>query len=465
MKRRPLIVELLEDRLCLSNVTVVATGLEAPRGLTFGPDGLLYVAEGGLGGTLSTVAQDPNNQVPGPVGPYTGGYTGRISTVDVTNGTVTTVATGLPSSQTQPMPVPLISGVADVKFIGNTLYALTAGAGFSHGLAGTDNGILRVNSDGSTTMIADLSAFQRANPVANPDPLDFEPDGTWYSMVVVRGAFYAVEPNHQELDKITLDGQITRVVDLSVLFPGQTNWVGPTSLAYHGTFYAGTLGMFPSPAGAENIYHITPSGQVQTAVSGLTKVLGVAFDSSGTMYAAEMSTVDGFPVPFTGKVVQVNDDGSLTDVATGLAFPTAMTFGPDGALYVSNMGFGFPTGEILRIDLSSGQQPTDLALSGTQAVLAVLGSSNSQFGWTGPSVVTGSGSAIQYPSGLPYFVGYLGQGSTVGDVAAQLVASPEYYLLADGTAAGLLAALEHGASDTDVIAAFFGSAEFFSQVL
>src|ERR1700694_891619 len=38
-------------------VTVVSSGLENPRGLKFGPDGQLYVAEGGLGGTSSTVGR------------------------------------------------------------------------------------------------------------------------------------------------------------------------------------------------------------------------------------------------------------------------------------------------------------------------------------------------------------------------------------------------------------------------
>ena len=32
-------------------------------------------------------------------------------------------------------------------------------------------------------------------------------------------------------------------------------------------------------------------------------------------------------------------------------FPTGMTFGPDGDLYISNTGFGPPAGQILRVEL------------------------------------------------------------------------------------------------------------------
>src|SRR5712692_10258384 len=61
-----------------SNATVWATGLDNPRGLKFGPDGALYVAEGGTGGANSAVGKC--DQVPAPVGPYTGGKNGaRIS--------------------------------------------------------------------------------------------------------------------------------------------------------------------------------------------------------------------------------------------------------------------------------------------------------------------------------------------------------------------------------------------------
>ena len=63
-------------------------------------------------------------------------------------------------------------------------------------------------------------------------------------------------------------------------------------------------------------------------------------------------TGQGPPVaPFTGRVVRVTS-GGLVPVATGLMFPTAMTFGPDGKIYVSNFGFGGKPGDgqIVRVD-------------------------------------------------------------------------------------------------------------------
>jgi hypothetical protein len=102
-------------------VSVFAAGLNQPRGVKFGPDGYLYVAEAGLGGTNSTIGLCP--QVPTPPGPYTGGGTARISKV-APNGTRITVADRLPSA-TASNGGGGNEGVADVVFIGDELYALS----------------------------------------------------------------------------------------------------------------------------------------------------------------------------------------------------------------------------------------------------------------------------------------------------------------------------------------------------
>ena len=153
--------------------------------------------------------------MPAPIGPDSGGFTARISKIN-RHGVRTTVVDGLPSDETAAASGSLVSGVADVAFIHHTLYALEAGAGCSHGLKGTDNLLLRVNPNGTTTQIADLSAFLKSHPVKRPNADDFEPDGTWYSMIAVRGQLYAVEPNHGEIDRIDPNTcKITRLVDVS----------------------------------------------------------------------------------------------------------------------------------------------------------------------------------------------------------------------------------------------------------
>ena len=338
-----------KSKLATPVVSVFASGLNNPRGLKFGPDGYLYVAEGGSGGSMTTT-DTQCEQVPG-AGPYSGDYNSCISKISPDGSTRTIVVDRLPSSQTNPQLGSLVSGVADVAFINGQLYGIEAGAGCSHGLEGTDNTIFRVNPNGTTTTIANLSEYQKANPVANPEEEDFEPDGTWYSMISVRGALYAVEPNHGEIVKVTTDGQIYRVVDVSAT----QGHIVPTTIAYHGNFYIGNLSTFPVSIGSSGIYKVTPSGQIKKTEGNLTTVLGLAFDSSDRMYVLESIPSEGFPFtagPLPGKIVCVFPSGEQQEIDTQnkLFLPTAMTFGPDGALYVSNLGFaGAGAGEILKI--------------------------------------------------------------------------------------------------------------------
>ena len=332
--------------------TVFATRLLYPRGLAFGPDGALYVAEAGLPGaaqSTSTVGQC--TQVPSPVGPYKGGKTSRISRIDA-KGNRTTVADGLPSAQSANGSV---VGAAAIAFVEGQMYVLLQGSGCSHGNAGTANGIARVNKDGTWELVADLSAFWQANPVAFPEADDFEPDGDPYSMTSLRGELYVVEANHGELDRVILDDEgeegghaarIERVVDVSKT----EGHAVPTVAAYrHGSFYVSNLNTFPVAPGSSKVWKVSRGGAISPWAEGLTAVLGLAFDE-GRLFALETTTVAGPPRPDTGKIVRVTPKG-VTPIVNALSFPTAMILGPDGALYVSNHGFGQPgLGEILRVE-------------------------------------------------------------------------------------------------------------------
>ena len=340
-----------------ASVTVFATGLNDPRGLAFGPDKLLYVAEAGSGGgALSTVGLC--DQVQPPVGPYVGGHTARVLRFSASGGS-SVVAAGLPSTEAGALIGGDKSGVSSLGFIGNRLLALTSGAGCSHGHVDVDNGILDLTR-GDNSQLANLSAWLLANPGAKgaqqPRDPDYEPDGTWYSLLFDQGRLYAVEPNHGLLVNVhPTSGAVTLVHDLFETFGDRTY----TALAAdRGDLYVGTLGRIvwapgfpPIPDFQESfraeIYRLSRDGAATQVATGLRAVLGLAFDQQHRLYALQSPIF----IPGTGSLVRQDPSGQWETIVSGLNFPTAVTLGPDGALYISECGYHCAPGQgrILRV--------------------------------------------------------------------------------------------------------------------
>jgi hypothetical protein len=72
------------------------------------------------------------------------------------------------------------------------------------------------------------------------------------------------------------------------------------------------------------------------------------------MYVLENTVGEPFPISGnTGRIVAISPSGDQSVLISGLHFPTGMTMGSDGNLYVSNWGFGKPPGggQVVKITL------------------------------------------------------------------------------------------------------------------
>ncbi len=331
--------------------TTYATGLTNPRGLAFGPDGHLYVAEAGTGGDLEATDEDVCPKNFNIFSPYKAGYSGRVTRV-LANGTKQTVAANLPSTRDYGGSG---FGPTDVAFIGDQLYVLIEMGGCSHGLPDDLPAILRVNKDGSTTNVANLNAWHAANPPnyikgeGLPDT-DQEPGGVFHSMIAQGKYLYVVETNRGFLLRFEpKSGIIEKLYDMSV----DDKEHNPIVMARRGNeFYVGTFGEDDGPAELA-VFDKNFAGYSQPFQSpNLNPIVGLAWRGN-KLFGVEIFPLTAPWSPDSANLVAFDPKtGERTEVLPGFAsFPNGLVTGPDGALYTSNWASngGAGDGSILRI--------------------------------------------------------------------------------------------------------------------
>lgn len=357
------------ETLQAATFDIVASGLNNPRGFTFGTDGALYVTEAGRGGTSDRCIASPSQ----PSANLCYGATGSVTRIH--NGVSQRVVSGLPSiglsngnGSYGPQDIAFDSTGKPYVLVGfatNPAARDVVGVSDFAQLIRIDN----LSEGGSWTNLADLGTYERLN---NPDGEDVVTNP--YSFVIKDNTAFIVDAGANDLLRVGLDGSglATEAVFKSriVTNPGTGNDISmqsvPTSIVTgsDGAFYTGELTGFPFPKGAARVYKVTPDGKPKVYADGFTQIIDVAFDSQDNLYVLEYGTepLSNDPSSIldrTGELIRVAPDGTRTTIASdGLISPNSIAIGPDNDIYISNYATFAGNGEIIRIPAESVPEPT-----------------------------------------------------------------------------------------------------------
>ena len=338
-------------------VSVIAHGLDNPRGLTVGWDGRVFVAAAGKGGP--------------------GGYgtTGKI--LVIRDGHKKTFKGGLPSVIS---PEGEASGVVNVAVRDGRVYGLFGGG--PQDVNKRFGTLTRVSHD-HVRVVGDIAGYQ----LTDPDPTDLDmpanpTESNPYGIAALKhGRVLVSDAAGNDLLLVKPNGHIVTVarfpnelistnslppsfgVPPGLMFPAEAV---PTSVAVgpDGYWYVGELKGFPFAAGTSRIWRIAPwardvtcdptatSGPCTLFMDGFTSVVGIAWHGK-TLYVVEIvkTGVANFfgGVDSVGALWKVRN-GTKTELVPGrLTLPGGVAVSKHGTIYVTNHSVSVGAGEVLRI--------------------------------------------------------------------------------------------------------------------
>jgi len=326
--------------------SLVATGLDSPRGLLVTPSGRLLVAEAGHGGDVcgSILA-----------GQLCIGLSSKISTVNPVDGTHTPLVTGLYSRS---VPTQGITGVDGISTDGGRLEGvITSYPQELTGLSCTGQPadcpevlaaaraqagqLITFTPGGTFRAVAGVGSFDFRWASLNPEYSTEPPNANPYGILALPGSALVADAGANALDFAAVNGWVSVLSAFTPPLPpgGFPADTVPTCVTLvRGHLYVASLsghlwklngGFMPTAvpvtdgAGHSLIHHVTGC---------------VSDERTGAIYLVDMWNAPTPPLPTTagsGSVVELTSDGKASVIASGLTFPNGIARGRGGSLYVT----------------------------------------------------------------------------------------------------------------------------------
>ncbi|MDQ6683257.1 MAG: ScyD/ScyE family protein [Chloroflexota bacterium] len=337
-------------------VSVLASGLDNPRGIAVDENGRVFVAAAGRGGPM--------------------GYapTGKILVIDRW-GRLSTFAAGLPSAKS---PEGEITGPTNIALPEDGTPVAIIGGG-PQNVDPRFNSTVRLRT-GQVT--GNIQAFVNAHPDPTdldrpPNPTDSNPYGAAglddagvlvtdaaNNTLLMVGPAGRVQMIAKFPNQVVSTSHLPPQMGLPPMLPAEAV---PTTVAVgpDGYWYVGELKGFPFTPGASRIWRVAPwarnvtcsptarSGACTLFMGGFTSITGLDFGPDGSLYVVEIVKSGVFGLfsgtSTTGALYRVRN-GVRTEIAAGqLTVPDDVAVGRNGTIYVTNKSVFVGGGEVLAI--------------------------------------------------------------------------------------------------------------------